>query len=65
MTTDQIRLEYNLKQRQIRETKSPSERERLREQIRSLEDEYKRQTGTRIPSSKRKLAEQPASFEGR
>ena len=61
MSTDQIRLEYNLKQKQIRETKSPDERETLREQIRSLEDEYKKQTGMRIPPSKRKPAEQQGS----
>ncbi len=62
MTPDQIRLEYNVKQRQIRETKSPRERETLREQIRSLEEEYQKQTGMRIPSSKRKVAEQPGIF---
>lgn len=53
VAVDQIRQEYNLKQERIRTTPSPEERETLREQIRSLEEEYKRQTGSRIPSSKR------------
>jgi hypothetical protein len=51
LTADQIRREYDLKQAQIRATKSPEERAALREQISSLQEEYKRLTGAKIPAN--------------